>query len=130
LREIRTPLDGELNGDCHPVRKYIRVNANRSPAQQVKTLAHEIGHALLHSDPDGAAVHRSIKELEAESVAYVVCGKLGLDSSAYSFGYLAIWAAGGESAAAAITQSAQRINRAARTILDSLPEPAQLNSAA
>jgi Zn-dependent peptidase ImmA (M78 family) len=51
--------------------------------QQVKTLAHELGHAILHEDSDD---ERSLKELEAESVAYIVCSELGIDSDDCSFG--------------------------------------------
>jgi O-methyltransferase involved in polyketide biosynthesis len=58
----------------------------------VKTLAHEIGHALLHEQFD----NRVLAELEAESTAYVICQALGLDTSDYSFGYVAGWAGGGE----------------------------------
>ena len=59
-------------------------------------------------------------ELEAESVAFVVCDDLGLDSSAYSFGYIATWAGAGDNADKAISASAQRIGKAARTILEQL----------
>ena len=61
---------------------------------------------------------RERKELEAESVAFIVCAELGLDSSAYSFGYVATWMGGGEEAQHAIPESAQRIQRAAGLILD------------
>ena len=63
---------------------------------------------------------RVVAELEAESVAFVVCDDLGLDSSPYSFGYIATWAGGGENADKAISASAQRINKAAHTILEQL----------
>src|SRR6266851_8752321 len=66
-----------------------------------------------------------VAELEAESVAFVVCDDLGLDSSAYSFGYIATWAGGGEDADRAISASAQRINKAARTILEHLESGAR-----
>ena len=62
---------------------------------------------------------REIAELEAESVAYIVCQNVGLDSSAYSFGYVASWIGGGPEAIKAITASGQRIVRAVRQILDS-----------
>jgi len=66
----------------------------------VKTLAHEIGHALLH-DPGLATnkdLSRELKELEAESTAYVICRALAMDTSDYSFGYVVGWAGGGEQA--------------------------------
>jgi antirestriction protein ArdC len=109
-------LDGSRNGDCNHATKAIRVEVRNEPAQQVKTLAHELSHAILHSDDFTGA--REIAELEAESVAYIVCQNVGLDSSAYSFGYVASWIGGGPEAIKAITASGQRIARAARQILD------------
>jgi len=121
-----TPLGDSLNGDCNHATRSIRINADVTPMQGVKTLAHEVAHALLHAPEHAqAGMPRALKELEAESVAYVVCSELDIDSSAYSFGYLAGWAGGGEEASKAISASAQRINQAARAILDALePMPA------
>jgi antirestriction protein ArdC len=82
----------------------------------VKTLAHELAHALLHEE----AEDRRLAELEAESVAYVVCQRLGIESSAYSFGYVATWAGGAASAQSAIRASCRRISETARRILDLL----------
>jgi IrrE N-terminal-like domain len=109
-------LDGGTNGDCSHSKKAIRVEVRNEPAQQVKTLAHELSHAILHGE--GFTGTREIAELEAESVAYIVCQNVGLDSSAYSFGYVASWAGGGSEAIKAITASGQRIARAARQNLD------------
>jgi antirestriction protein ArdC len=81
------------NGLCEYGPKKITVAGNRSELQQVKSLAHEIGHALLHGNPE-AGLSRSTFELEAESTAYVVCQSLGLDTSDYSFGYCAAWKQG------------------------------------
>jgi antirestriction protein ArdC len=105
------------NGDCTFSARRIRVEARNEPAQQVKTLAHEIAHALLHESFDGS---RDLAELEAESTAYIVCADLGLDSSAYSLGYVATWAGGGDEAIKAITASANRIQFAAKAIVDAL----------
>lgn len=63
---------------------------------------------------------RARAECEAESVAYVVAGDLGLDSSEYSFGYIAGWAGGGDNARAAIAASGNAITMAAKKILDAL----------
>ena len=82
------------NGRCSFDRRRIEVEVRNSPAQRVKTLAHEIAHAILHEGHQD----RSLAELEAESTAYVVCQRLGLDTGAYSFGYVATWAGGGEQA--------------------------------
>lgn len=106
-------LSGGVNGDCTPDLKRIRVEVGNSPAQRVKTLTHELAHALLHETFED----RRLAELEAESTAYIVCQNLGVDSSDYSFGYVATWAGGGESAIAGIRASGERIQRAAETIL-------------
>jgi hypothetical protein len=112
-------LPGSVNGDCSHELHRIRVEITNSPAQRVKTLAHEIGHALLHEKYD----NRPLAEMEAESTAYVVCQALGLDTSDYSFGYVATWAGGGEQAIAGIKGSCDRIQKSASTILRAF-EPA------
>lgn len=101
------------NGDCSHERRVIRVEVENSPAQRVKTLAHELAHALLHERYD----ERSLAELEAESVAYVVCRHFGIDSSRYTFGYLASWAGGGDAAIAALRATLGRVQRAAELVL-------------
>lgn len=107
-----TELPGGTNGDCSHLEHRIRIEGGNTPIQQVKTLAHEIAHAILHETYD----NRSLAEMEAESTAYVVCQSLGIDSSDYSFGYVATWAGGGESAIAAIKASCERIQKAAAQI--------------
>jgi hypothetical protein len=74
---------------------------------------------LLHEKYD----NRPLAEMEAESTAYVVCQALGLDTSDYSFGYVATWAGGGEQAIAGIKGSCERIQKSASTILRAF-EPA------
>ena len=101
-------LPGSTNGDCSFARRRIRVERRNEPAQQVKTLAHELAHALLHEGTDD----RALAELEAESTAFVVCRALGLDTADYSFGYVACWAGGGAEAVARIRASGTRIQRA------------------
>ncbi|HLG91952.1 MAG TPA: ImmA/IrrE family metallo-endopeptidase, partial [Acidimicrobiales bacterium] len=104
---------GSASGDCSPAERLIRVSSDASGAQRVKTLVHELAHALLHETFES----RALAELEAESVAYVVCQVLGVDSGAYSFGYVASWAGGGDEAVRAIKASCQRIQQAAQAIL-------------
>jgi hypothetical protein len=112
---------GPTNGDCCHRRRRIRVEVTRSPSQRLKTLAHELAHAILHESVDDL----SLAELEAESTAYVVCAQLGLDTAGYSFGYVATWAGGGGAAIAAIKASCEGIQRAADLIVGSLVgEPA------
>jgi hypothetical protein len=115
---VSTELPGAANGDCAFALRRIRVECRNEPAQQVKTLAHELAHALLHEGTDD----RPLAELEAESTAYVVCRTLGFDTGDYTFGYVACWAGGGPEAVARIKASGARIQRAATVILDSLEE--------
>jgi antirestriction protein ArdC len=109
-------LPGTTNGDCTFALRRIRVESRNQPAQRVKTLAHELAHALLHGDGGD----RALAELEAESTAYLVCRCLGLDTGEYSFGYVACWAGGGSEAVARITASGSAIQRAVAVILDGL----------
>lgn len=109
-------LENGVSGDCNHDKRRIRVEVRNDPKQQVKTLAHELAHAILHGER--GSLTRDRIELEAESVAYMVCADLGIDSSTYSFGYVATWAGGGQEAHRAIAESAQRIQKAARLILD------------
>jgi N-terminal domain of anti-restriction factor ArdC len=105
-------LAGSANGDCIHDLGRIRIEVRNAPLQRVKSLAHELAHALLHQRFES----RSLAELEAESVAYIVCQALDVDSASYSFGYLAAWA-GGRQAVEEIIASCGRIQRAAATIL-------------
>ncbi len=91
-------FNGGANGDCRHADHRIRVETTNTAAQRVKTLAHELAHALLHESYD----NRALAELEAESIAYVVCQVLGIDSGDYSFGYVATWAGDGDQAIAGI----------------------------
>jgi hypothetical protein len=121
-------LESGANGDTTHSEGRIRVVASNSEAQQAKTLAHEIGHALLH-DPESPVtkdVARGLKELEAESCAYVICTALGMDTSDYSFGYVAGWAGDAPEALQGIKASTGRIQKAATAVLKTfeVEEPA------
>lgn len=89
------PIDGEANGFYSPAAGEIVVDSTLSEKQSLKTLIHETAHAILHN-PETASSQstRETKEVEAESVAYVVCQYFGLDTSDYSFGYIAGWSSG------------------------------------
>jgi hypothetical protein len=106
----------ETNGDCAHTLHRIRVRADLAPAHRVKTLAHELAHALLHAE----ASDRALAELEAESVAFIVCDALGLDTGAWTFRYVVGWAGGGDEALAAIKATGTRIQRTADRILSVL----------
>lgn len=112
-------LSGQ-NGDCNHDEKRIRIEARNDERQQVKTLAHELGHAILHEPGEGRPDNRALLELEAESVAYVVCQNLGIETSDYSFGYVATWAGGSDEAREAIRASGTRIQKAADQILTAI----------
>ena len=113
-------LDGGINGDCNYIDKRIRIEARNDGLQQVKTLAHELGHAILHEPGEGRPDSRALMELEAESVAYMVCQSLGIETSDYSFGYVATWVGGSDEARDAIKASGGRIQKAADRILQAL----------
>jgi hypothetical protein len=111
------PVAGAANGWARYSDRLIVVEAGNAPAMRLKTLVHEVAHALLHDpEADGRPGSREVVELEAESVAYVVSRSVGLDSSGYSFGYLAGWRADG----AAIDRSGRRIAGAAKRILEAV----------
>lgn len=87
-------IEGGAHGYYHLVDKRIAIDEGMSEMQTIKTLTHEIAHAKLHAiDPDEktAPEDRNTKEVEAESVAYTVCQRYGLETSDYSFGYIAGW---------------------------------------
>lgn len=90
------------------------------PAQQLKTLLHEVAHAVLHGDGEHHATPTA--EVEAESTAFVVAHALGLDTAAYSLPYVATWALAGneEQPTKAVAQVGERVRNAAGTILGAL----------
>lgn len=80
------------NGYFSPAECRIAIKAGLSEIQTAKTLLHETAHALLHAKgAEEESADRRTREEQAESVAYVVCNYLGLDTSEYSFGYIAGW---------------------------------------
>ena len=109
----------EANGYYDTAENRIVVKAGMSEAQTVKTLVHEITHSILHSDKgEEKEAGRRKREVQAESVAYVVCSALGLDTAEYSFGYVAGWSAGQE--LEELTESMEVIRKTAKTILNGL----------
>jgi hypothetical protein len=109
-------FEDETNGDCSHQSRRIRVSTRLQPAHRVKTLCHELAHALLHAEP----IDRGLAELEAESVAFIVSDELGIQSDRWSFGYVASWSGGGDEAIAAIKAAGVRIQRTAERILSGL----------
>jgi hypothetical protein len=99
----------------HPAR--IVVAEDRSPLFRAQTLAHELAHALLHSDKDYRAhTPRSRIECEAESVAYCILHHFGLEVGEVAFGYLALWG-NGENALAELMECGARIRDAAHQVI-------------
>lgn len=86
-------INSVANGYYDLEKKVIVIKKDMSEAQTLKTAVHEISHAKLHDRDSGieAKADRKTKEVEAESIAYTVCSHLGLDTSSYSFGYIAGW---------------------------------------
>ena len=98
----------------------MTIRDDLDPAAKLKTLFHEAGHVLGHS-PELIAepTCRGIKEVEAESIAFIVSATLGFDTSAYSFPYIGHWMSGvGE--LAAVQATAERVITLARRILTHL----------
>ena len=85
-RELRAGVFGSFS----VTKRTITVRADLPPLQTLKTLIHELAHALLHAEPKEGE-QRHLCELEAESCAFLVLHELGLDTSRYTFPYLASW---------------------------------------
>lgn len=86
-------FDGDARGYYSDTEKIIVIQDGMTERQSVKTLVHEIAHAMLHTK-EKLQEHkkdRKQKELEAESVAYVVCEHFGFYSEDYSFPYIVGW---------------------------------------
>ncbi len=83
---------------CNYEEKRIIINEGMDELQNIKTAIHEIAHATLHDIDKDAPERpdRRTREVQAESVAYAVCQHYGLDTSDYSFGYIAGWSSGKE----------------------------------
>lgn len=115
-------------GDCGPANgwtdhktKRVRVRDDVSDGQACKTLAHELAHVLLHVDSEHYRTCRGVAEVEAESVAYLVCETAGLATGCYTFPYVAGWSSGD---LAVIQQTAQRAITTARGIIGATREEA------
>ena len=118
--------DCEANGYYSHTDQRIVVRDGLAEMQRVKTAIHEIAHALLHAKgSEEANADRSTREVQAESVAYVVCRALGLDTSNYSFGYVAGWSHDRE--LKALKASLDAIVRTSDKILKAF-EPSENNS--
>lgn len=88
-------INSGAKGYCDPHNKKIAVKSGMSESQTIKTIIHEIAHAVLHAGSDEKKDSRT-RQVEAESVAFVVSNYFGIDTSDYSFGYIASWSSGKE----------------------------------
>ena len=118
-------IEGGSHGYYHLEDKRIAINEGMSELQTLKTAIHEIAHAKLHDidlnapkDEQQPRVDRRTREVEAESVAYTVCQHYGLDTSDYSFGYVAGWSSGRE--LSELKSSLETIRSAAAEIINSI----------
>ena len=120
-------IPGGSHGYYHLEDKRIAIQEGMSELQTLKTAIHEIAHAKLHDidlnapeNEQKPRVDRRTREVEAESVAYTVCQHYGLDTSDYSFGYVAGWSSGKE--LTELKGSLETIRKAAAEIINSIDE--------
>lgn len=114
-------IDTGAHGYFSRVENRIAIKAGMPEQQTVKTLIHEISHSLLHGeDGEEKEAHRGAKEVQAESVAYIVCNTLGLDTSDYSFGYIAGWSSDKE--VKELVESMEVIKKTAAAIIAAVKE--------
>jgi hypothetical protein len=111
------------NGTTSPIGRVVQIaTSGRSPAAMCKTLAHELAHVLLHATAlQTGTLERARAEVEAESVAYLVCAGYALDSMDYSLGYVTNWSGGD---ADRVLATAVTVQRCARAILESAEQTA------
>ena len=120
-------IPGSSHGYYHLEDKRIAIQEGMSELQTLKTAIHEIAHAKLHDidlnapeNEQQPRVDKRTREVEAESVAYTVCQHYGLDTSDYSFGYVAGWSSGRE--LSELKSSLETIRSAAAEIINSIDE--------
>ena len=93
-------IEGDAKGYYSDADKEICIQVGMGESQTIKTMIHEVAHAMLHNSDSmkqrGEEKDRLTKETEAESIAFTVCSVLGIDTSDYSFPYVASWASGKE----------------------------------
>ena len=123
-------IEGNSHGYYHLEEKRIAIDEGMSELQTIKTAIHEIAHAKLHDiDPNAPKEEqagrpdRRTREVQTESVAYAVCQHYGLDTSDYSFGYVAGWSSGRE--LDELKSSLETIRSTAAEIINSIDEHLQ-----
>lgn len=121
-------IAGNVNGYYHNADKEIVIKKGLSESQTLKTAIHETAHAKLHDkeimESLGVEKDRLTKEVEAESVAYCVCSSFGLDTSDYSFPYIAGWSSSREMKE--MKASMDVIRKTAGEMIDQLTEELEI----
>lgn len=103
----------------------IVIKKDMPEVQTVKTMVHELAHSIMHCDTEvNKRINRNEKEVQAESVAYIVSSYLGLDTSEYSFGYIGSWSKNKE--VTELKESAKIIKDTSKDIIDSLAAKLEL----
>lgn len=120
-------IAGDSKGYYDREAKRIAVQENMSESQTLKTMIHEVAHSKLHSkeveQDEQMRKDRNTKEVEAESVAYTVCQHFGIDTSDYSFGYIAGWSSGRDTKE--LRASMDTIRRTASELITGIEEQLQ-----
>ena len=120
-------IAGDSKGYYDREAKRIAVQENMSESQTLKTMIHEVAHSKLHSkeveQDEQMRKDRNTKEVEAESVAYTVCQHFGIDTSDYSFGYIAGWSSGRDTKE--LRSSMDMIRRTASELITGIEEQLQ-----
>jgi len=99
----------------------ITLLSGMQPAEEFSTLVHEIGHEMLHRGERRTLTTKSVRETEAEAVAFVVCQAIGLDTGTASADYIALWNGNGDP----LRESLEAVQQTAAVILGGIaPEPA------
>lgn len=115
-------IHGGAKGFCDPVTQRIVIQQGMSEAQSVKTAIHEVTHADLHAPEQNLVLadrtDRRTREIEAESTAFVVCEHYGIDTSDYTFPYLASWSSSKE--LAELQSSLETIQKQAGDLIDKI----------
>ena len=121
-------IEWQAKGFYDPAAKEIVVRKGMSESQTIKTAVHEICHAILHDretmEKDGRQKDRMTREIEAESVAYCVCSAFWIDTSGYSFPYIAGWSSGRDMKE--LKASMDTIRETAGKLIDGLSEKLRL----
>lgn len=117
------PITTGAHGYYSHTERRIAINENMSELQTVKTAIHEIAHAKLHALPEDGkrpkdGPDQRTREVQAESVAYIVCQHFGLDTSDYSFGYVAGWSSGKKTPE--LASSMDVIRKASQELIDAI----------